>query len=299
MNRFGEGHGGRAEFLAHRIGQDGRRRFLPDFLTAALQRAFAFETVDGALAVAQHLHFNMAGLGDDLLDIKSAIAEGSQSLTLRLRQQLREFRPAAGDADAASTAPGRGLDHDGKTDAFGDLRRFIQIIDAPAASRHDRDARFLGGDAGLDLVAHGADGLGAGADKDHPGLVDGFGEARILGEEAVARMDGVGARLLRRIDDNRNIEIGFRRMRRADIDGLIGQLHGKRWVSAALCAWMVRMPNSRAALMMRTAISPRLAMKRDFSMGASLNLAPHCRFPARGRRARTWSALKRWIAKAQ
>ena len=42
-----------------------------------------------------------------------------------------------------------------------------------------------------------------GPDEDHPGLVDGFGEARILGQEAVARMDGIGARLPRRLDDSR------------------------------------------------------------------------------------------------
>jgi hypothetical protein len=52
---------------------------------------------------------------------------------------------------------------------------------------------------------------------------DDLGEARILGEKAVAGVDGVGMADLGRRDDRRDVEIGFRRRRRADADRLIGE----------------------------------------------------------------------------
>ena len=66
-------------------------------IQAALQRAFAFETMDGALTVAQNLHFDMAGFGNDLLYIKTAIAKGRLGFSLRLRQELLEFGFRIGD----------------------------------------------------------------------------------------------------------------------------------------------------------------------------------------------------------
>jgi hypothetical protein len=50
--------------------------------------------------------------------------------------------------------------------------------------------------AGLDLVAERVDGRRAGADPDQAGVDDGLGEVGVLGEEAVAGVDGVGPGLL-------------------------------------------------------------------------------------------------------
>ena len=46
---------------------------------------------------------------------------------------------------------------------------------------HDLDGR--------DLVAHQADGLGLRADEDEAALLDPLGKIRVLGQEAIARMD--------------------------------------------------------------------------------------------------------------
>ena len=45
----------------------------------------------------------------------------------------------------------------------------------------------------LDLVAHGGDRLGVGADEDDAGLLQRLGEGLALGEKAVARMHRLGA----------------------------------------------------------------------------------------------------------
>ena len=65
--------------------------------------------------------------------------------------------------------------------------------------------------------------LGLGADPDDVVAFDDLGELRVLGEEAVAGVDGVGVDDLGRRDDVGDVEVGFGRRRRADADGLVGE----------------------------------------------------------------------------
>ncbi len=81
----------------------------------------------------------------------------------------------------------------------------------------------MGGALCLDLVTHQSDMFGLGADELHAVLDQDFGKARILGEEAVARMHGVGAGDLARGDQRRNIKIAVARGRRSDADAFIGE----------------------------------------------------------------------------
>lgn len=76
-------------------------------------------------------------------------------------------------------------------------------------------------------------------------------------------MDRIDAGFTRRLHDGSDIQIGFGGWWRTDQDRLIGHAHGQRVRISALCACTVRMPSKRAARMMRTAISPRLAMRRE------------------------------------
>ena len=55
--------------------------------------------------------------------------------------------------------------------------------------------------------------------------VEDFGEARVLGQEAVARMHGVGAGDLAGREQRRDIEIAVARGRRADADAFVGEPH--------------------------------------------------------------------------
>ena len=56
-------------------------------------------------------------------------------------------------------------------------------------------------------------------------LFEDLGEAGVLRQEAVARMDGVGAGDLAGGDDRGDVEIAFARRRRADADALVGEAH--------------------------------------------------------------------------
>ena len=70
--------------------------------------------------------------------------------------------------------------------------------------------------------------LGLRPDERDAVLLDDLGEARVLRQKAVARMDRLRAGDLARRDDRGNVQIGLRRRRRADAHALIGQPHMHR-----------------------------------------------------------------------
>ena len=80
----------------------------------------------------------------------------------------------------------------------------------------------------FDLVAHRLDGARVGADEDDAGVGERMRESGALGQESVARMDGLGAGLLAGGDDLVDQQIGLRRRRRADGDRLVGHFDMQR-----------------------------------------------------------------------
>jgi hypothetical protein len=80
--RPGDAQGGVPHYLAQpRIGRR-RRRFLNDFLVAALQAALAFAQLNNvALRIGQDLHFDVAGSFEQFFHDEGAIAEGGLGLS--------------------------------------------------------------------------------------------------------------------------------------------------------------------------------------------------------------------------
>ncbi len=54
------------------------------------------------------------------------------------------------------------------------------------------------------------------------------GERRVLGQESVAGMDGVGAGSARDVEDRVNVEVAARGLVGPDVEGLIGLAHVAR-----------------------------------------------------------------------
>ena len=70
----------------------GRGRFLEHLLVAALQRAVALAQVDRvALAVAEHLEFDVARVAEVLLEIDGVVAERGLGLVAGLLHQRFEL----------------------------------------------------------------------------------------------------------------------------------------------------------------------------------------------------------------
>ena len=93
-------------------------------------------------------------------------------------------------------------------DARGKLGRLRRVLDHAFAPRRDRHARrgrdLLGGD----LVAEPAHRLGRGAEEADAGRGDALDEARVLGDEAPAGPDRVGAGAPQRVEQPVVVEVG-------------------------------------------------------------------------------------------
>ena len=181
----------RADALDQAPGDAGRRSFLEDLLVAALHRAVALAQVDRILVlVGQDLDFDMARVLEELLHVDRRVAEGCAGLGAGHGDRAVQRRLGMHHPHAAATAAAGGLDDHRITHRPGNLHDFLGIVGQCAlGARHDRHARFAHGVLGRHLVAHQADRVGARADEDESALFDPLGEVRILGQEAVARMD--------------------------------------------------------------------------------------------------------------
>ncbi len=196
---------------------------------AALHGAVALEQMhDRAVAVGENLHLDVAGALDQLFEIDLVAAEGGLGLAPR-RGEVADQRLLVGDdAHAAPAAAPRRLEHDRVADFQRVLLRVGDLGGKRLGRRHDRNADLDREIARRNLVAQHAHGFGRRADEDDAVFGAGFRQRRIFGQEAVARMNGVGAGFLRHADDFGDRQVGFDRPEDlavghfADLVGLVG-----------------------------------------------------------------------------
>ncbi len=187
------------------LGVEGRGgALLPDFLVAALKRAVALAKMNGvALRVAEHLNLDVARLGEIFLEIDGIAAERGPRFDPGGADRLGNVVGPPGDLHAAAPSARRSLDDHRIADRGCDLARFGFVPDAALGARDAGDPETLSGALGFDLVAHHADVLGLRADEHDVVLLQDFRETRVLGQKAVAWMNGVGAGDLARRDNAR------------------------------------------------------------------------------------------------
>ncbi len=177
------------------------------------------------MLVAEHLDFDVAGVDDELLDEDAVVPERGLRLRARPGEAFRDFVAGTGNPHALAAAAGGGLDHHGVADLVGDLDRVQFVLDDPEMAGNGRD---LGGGRRLlafDLVAHGGDRLGIGADEDDPRLGQRHRKRLALGQEAVAGMHRLGPARPAGRDDLVDDEIALGGLRRPDVDGAVGHFH--------------------------------------------------------------------------
>ena len=181
-----------------------------------------------AVAVAEHLDFDVARIDDEFLDEHAVVAERRRGFRTRARKTLDHLVGLIGDAHALAAAARRRLQHHGIADFIGYPDGFLAVLDHAEIARHDADigprCEFLG----FDLVAHRLDGPGVGTDEDDIGVGQRLGEGRPFGQESVAGMHCLGARALAGVDDFLDQQIGLRGRRRTDMHGLVGHFDMQR-----------------------------------------------------------------------
>src|SRR2546427_7652733 len=196
---------------------------------ATLNRALALTQMhDRAVMIPEDLELDMPRRLDVLFEVELSHTERRFRLALRGFNRMRQLARSADDAHAAAAAAGRGLDDHRVPDFFREFERLVLGVDRAVAARQNRDARLLHHAARARLVAHQADYLRVGPDElDVTGFAD-LGEIRALGEEAVPRMNSVGARDLRGADDRRDVQVAVRAAGRPDADVFVGEPHVQR-----------------------------------------------------------------------
>ncbi len=192
----------------------GRGALLDDLLVPSLDGALALEQMDhGSVGVPQDLDLDVAGTGDVGLQEHGAVAEGGRRLPGGRGDGVGQVARALHHAHAPATTPGRRLDQDRPTQFGGRVDQALlhQAAFDGAASRLPRCGRRRprrpgpadrgeNGDAGTghgrlgrQFRSHGLDDVGGWPHEDESGRLAGPGEAGVLGQEAVAGVDGVGA----------------------------------------------------------------------------------------------------------
>ncbi len=191
----GHRHGthGPAQRGAGAAGQRRRGRLFEQFLMPALHRAIAFAQVhDMAVAIGEDLDLDVARLVNRAFEQQVGRTECTACLRACADQRAVQFRRGCHQTHAAATAAGRGLDHQRVADARGlRVQRGVVLLLTVVAGYAGHAGR-VHQSLGARLVAHGADGRGVGSDPDQTGIEHGLGKVGVFGQEAVARMDGVG-----------------------------------------------------------------------------------------------------------
>ncbi len=207
--------------------QPGRRAFLDQLLEAALDRAFALAQVDDVpVAVAEHLHFDVARPFDETFGKQAAVAEVALALAAGGGNGIGQGRSVAHDLHALAATAGGALDQQRKAQFPRALGKGCGVVGLVGRGR-DRHALRHRKAARADLVSHQLDGCGVGADEDQAGVGHCTREACVLGQEAVARVQRVATRFARGADHAGAVQPGRHRRFTEDLHGLIGFLQGR------------------------------------------------------------------------
>ena len=202
------------------------RGLLDHLLVATLHRTLALAECEAVpVLVSEHLDLDVPRPLDVLLDVDRVIAERVLRLALRRRERARDLRLRMDDAHPLPAAACRRLEQHRIAERRGDLGGLLGVAQRRRGPRHHRRARRDRQRARRDLRAHRFDRLGRGAHPDQPRIANGAREPGPFREEAVPRMDRVGADLLRDFDEMFAAQIALRRRGGSDADGFIRFAH--------------------------------------------------------------------------
>ncbi len=223
-----DGLGQRDSRFAQCLGHAGRqvrcRSFLQHLLVASLHRAVAHaEGDDVAGTIAEHLHFQMAGALDVFLDEYARIAEVVLPQALDRVEGLGEFRRRAAHAHADTATAGGAFQHHRVADLLGCAEGIGKAVEQVSALQH-RYAALFGQGAGGVLEAKHPQLFWRRADKGDAGGFTGFGKGGVLGEKAVAGVNGFRAGFPGNAENLLHHQIGLRCRAFAQAVGLVGLL---------------------------------------------------------------------------
>ena len=213
------------ELLDLRVGKERCRGFLDQLLMPPLQRAVPGGDHDhSAVLVGQALRLYVPGPVQVPLDEALAVAERRGGLADRRLVQLGNLLEGAGDLEPAPAAAEGRLDRDRQAMLASEVRDLFRAADRAVGARRERCADALGDLPRLYLVAERHDGRRGRSDPGQAARRHGLREGRVLGEEPVAGVNGIGAGPRRDRDDLFDVQVGLCRGGAVERVGLVGGL---------------------------------------------------------------------------
>ncbi len=215
---LGDARAGQAKLLAHMIVETNAGRDLDDLLMAALHGAIAFvEMQHVTVLVSEHLHLDVLGAWNVLFEEDRGVPERAACLGLCLVKQASQVGSLSDHAHSPPAAAERGLDDERKADLLRDFERVVAVSNRILRALQSRDVQLLRERASSRLVAHHVEQLRPRPNEGDAGGGAGTGEAGVLAEKAVARVDQISAMLPSQCDDTIDVEIsGNRPLARAN-----------------------------------------------------------------------------------
>ena len=190
---------------------------------AALDGAVPLAEMDHVpVRVGKHLHLDVAGILEVALDVDAPVGEVLLPFALGRLERALGLVGRGDELHPLAAAAGRGLDDQRVADLVAEAQHLGHRLDRLGRARDDRDAGRLHRGARLRLRPHQLDRRAGRADPRDPRLLDRSSELGVLGEEAVAGMDRVGAGLSRRVQDPLADEVALRGRTGADQIRLVG-----------------------------------------------------------------------------
>eukprot|EP00754_Rhynchopus_humris_P021547 Rhum_TRINITY_DN14749_c16_g1::Rhum_TRINITY_DN14749_c16_g1_i1::g.116667::m.116667 len=226
VHRLRRAHGSLAHLTPLLLREARSRRLFEHLLVAPLHGAVALEEVHAvAVLVAEDLHLHVARRLDETLEQHAVVLEERDRLAARTLQLLDEVLRALHDTHALAAAAQHRLDQEGVARLVRRrLERLVRLVLAVVA-RHTRHVRRLHDQLRLRLRAHRDDRRRRRPDELNVVVLAGLREACVLGQEAVAGVDRLRARLLGDLDDFVRLQVRRRRRRGSQTVCLVGHLN--------------------------------------------------------------------------
>ena len=197
------------EAPAQRLVEVGRRALLDELLVAPLHGTVALEEVDdGAPAVPEDLHLDVAGARKALLHVEFPVPEGLPGFAGGRLEGLGKARGALDAADPAAAAPIGGFEEDRKAEALGSLARLVRVAQRPVRAGNRWHPGVLGEPSRHGLHAEGLHRTRRGAHEHDAFLLDAACELGVFGEEPVPGVQRIGSRPARGRHDPLDVQVG-------------------------------------------------------------------------------------------
>ena len=177
------------------------------------------------MAIAQHLNFNVTGFFHKLLNEHAVVAKRVARFVAARRKAFKGFFVIEGNAQTFTTATCRGFDHDGVTNALGNVNSGFGCFNGFVVTWNGVDLGFVGQFLGRNFVAHGGNGKVARANEGNAFVFTTLGKGFVLRQEAVTGVNGLCASGFGSSNDFVSHQIRLARGSWAQQHGFVGQRH--------------------------------------------------------------------------